>query len=712
MFQISSRALLKRNYSIPVLPIRSLPVRFYNATTRPLSQLLAQVKLKNEDKEEPSTVSMRLQLPMNRSSSDRPEWKTIEISGRIGQTLLDVAHANNLNVNGTCDGDLNCSTCHCVLGTKYIFKEVSKISPMTKQEEDLLDAAWDVGSTSRLSCQVPLMYDMEGMTIRFPNMIEGQWHQNHVQPKSLFPTSRSIKALGASKVGEIDYQLQGKGQHMPSAGIQLSMQEVRSRITPKKFKNITKSSIRSIFEKYAPENAWLRENLERFESLAEVLPFRTNNYVVEDLIDWKNVPNDPIFRLNFPQPNMLNGSSETINEALNRITELKQQGVKGKRIRTVADEIRAHLNPHPAKQKSMNVPVKNKQPVQQDDMDYGSKTDPGTGGTLDYEKGVQHKYRETVLFFPSEAQYCHSYCTYCFRWAQFVGSEGLQFASNDLEELLTYLRANKHVTDVLFTGGDPMVMSSKQIRRYLMAIVEDPTLRHVQTIRIGSKSLAYWPHKYVTEKDSSAVLQTFRDVVNGGKHLSFMAHFTHPAELKTEVVKEAIRAIRKTGTVIRAQAPLVQNINDSAEVWAQMWKEEVELGIIPYYMFVERDTGAKDYFGLPLHRCLEIYNSATQRVSGLARTARGPSMSCTPGKVAVQGIETIGDQKVFVLKFLQARNPEWQSRVFFAQFDPNAKWMDDLKPAFGEKKFFFEDELERMEQQAMTGEGSSGQLFN
>ena len=68
-----------------------------------------------------------------------------------------------------------------------------------------------------------------------------------------------------------------------------------------------------------------------------------------------------------------------------------------------------------------------------------------------------------MLFFPSEAQYCHSYCTYCFRWAQFVGSSDMQFPSNAAEELTDYLRTNPDVSDLLLTGGDPMVLNSKQL---------------------------------------------------------------------------------------------------------------------------------------------------------------------------------------------------------------------------------------------------------
>jgi hypothetical protein len=108
-------------------------------------------------------------------------------------------------------------------------------------------------------------------------------------------------------------------------------------------------------------------------------------------------------------------------------------------------------------------------------------------------------------------------------------------------------------------------------------------------------------------------------------------------------------------------------------------------------MFVERDTGARRYFELPLERAWEIYQQAIQRVSGLGRTARGPSMSANPGKVELQGVAHVRGERVFVLRFIQARNPEWVQQPFFAKYDPQATWLDQLRPAFGEEKFFFEE---------------------
>jgi len=103
-----------------------------------------------------------------------------------------------------------------------------------------------------------------------------------------------------------------------------------------------------------------------------------------------------------------------------------------------------------------------------------------------------------------------------------------------------------------------------------------------------------------------------------------------------------------------------------------------------------RDTGAQHYFEVPLVKALEIFKEAYQRVSGLSRTVRGPSMSATQGKVQILGVSEINGEKVFVLQFLQARNPQGVMQPFFAKYDSKATWLDDLKPAFG-PKFFFEE---------------------
>jgi L-lysine 2,3-aminomutase len=251
------------------------------------------------------------------------------------------------------------------------------------------------------------------------------------------------------------------------------------------------------------------------------------------------------------------------------------------------------------------------------------------------------------------------------------------------------------VSDVLFTGGDPMIMRTRHLARNILPLLE-ARLPNLRAIRIGTKSLGYWPYRFLTDEDAGEVLDLFKRITASGIHLAIMAHFNHPREVSTDAAKEAIARIRETGAQIRTQSPLMRNINDSAEVWADMWRRQVQLGCIPYYMFVARDTGAQHYFSVPLVRAWEIFRDAQNSMSGLGRTVRGPSMSADPGKVQVLGVTEVRGEKVIVLRMLQGRDPGWAMRPFFAEYDEQAVWLNELRPAFGEDRFFFEAELEQM----------------
>ena len=243
---------------------------------------------------------------------------------------------------------------------------------------------------------------------------------------------------------------------------------------------------------------------------------------------------------------------------------------------------------------------------------------------------------------------------------------------------------------MLVTGGDPLVMKTRNLRAYLEPLLSEE-FDHIRTIRIGSKALTFWPQRVVTDDDAEDLLALFREIQAAGKHLALMAHYNHWQELEPAIAREAIRRIRDTGAQIRAQGPLLAHINDDAKVWARLWQTQVELGIIPYYMFVERDTGARHYFEVPLVKAWQIYRDAMQQVSGIARTARGPSMSSHPGKVEIQGVTEINGEKVIALRMIQGRNPDWVQRPFFAKYNEDATWLNHLEPAFGEERFFFDD---------------------
>lgn len=409
--------------------------------------------------------------------------------------------------------------------------------------------------------------------------------------------------------------------------------------------------------------------------VSSVLPFRVNRYVITELIDWTRVPDDPIYRLTFPHRDMLPG------HVFQRMANLLRNGASSTEVRAVVDDARLSLNPHPGDQLQRNVPSMNGHPVE----------------------GLQHKYRETVLVFPAAGQTCHAYCGYCFRWAQFVGLPDLRQQLRDPAVLVDYLRRHPQVSDVLFTGGDPLIMATHVLRRFVEPVL-DRSVEHVRTLRFGTKALSFWPYRFTSDHDADDLLALVEHAIRAGRHVAVMAHFSHPRELETRAVAHAIRRLRDAGAVIRAQAPLVNHVNADAGSWAELWRRLVAHGCVPYYLFVERDTGAKAYFQVALARALQIYRDAMASVSGLERTARGPVLSTTPGKVVVDGVVRIHDEQAFVLRFLQARNPDWVGRPFHAAYDQEAVWLDELKPAFGETSFFYQDDTVQDWRQAIDGQ--------
>ncbi|WP_226929343.1 KamA family radical SAM protein [Janthinobacterium aquaticum] len=427
-------------------------------------------------------------------------------------------------------------------------------------------------------------------------------------------------------------------------------------LLPARFKPYTRQTIGQ-----ARQWEWLSEaQREEVQVVSHVMPFRTNEYVLDRLIDWNNIPDDPIYRLVFPHRDML------APEQYGQLRALLQEGEPAA-IEACVRAIRHGMNPHPAGQMTHNVPQQGGVPL----------------------RGLQHKYDQTVLFFPSAGQTCHAYCTFCFRWPQFVGMDDMKFDARGSGELVAYLQHHREVTDVLVTGGDPMIMNARQLAAYLEPLL-DPSLAHIQNIRIGTKAVAYWPQRFVSDRDADDLLRLFERIVQAGKNLAIMGHYSHAVELRQEIAQQALKRIVGTGATLRMQGPLIRHINEDPKSWAELWQTGTRLGAIPYYMFVERDTGPHAYFSLPLARAHAIFQAAYQMVSGLSRTVRGPSMSAFPGKILIDGVVEIAGEKLFALQFLQARNPDWVRRPFYAKFDANATWLDELKPAFGQEKFFFE----------------------
>ena len=143
-----------------------------------------------------------------------------------------------------------------------------------------------------------------------------------------------------------------------------------------------------------------------------------------------DIGRDPFYKLVFPTMAMLTQEHQDLLNAA--CDEGDPKGIKA-----TVEIIREALNPHPAGQKTLNAPKKAEL------------------------TGVQHKYAETVLFFAAAAQTCHAYCTYCFRWAQFIGDADLRFAQKDADSLFDYLE----VGDQRQSGSYAVVAVARESQR-------------------------------------------------------------------------------------------------------------------------------------------------------------------------------------------------------------------------------------------------------
>ena len=295
--------------------------------------------------------------------------------------------------------------------------------------------------------------------------------------------------------------------------------------------------------------------------------------------------------------------------------------------------------------------------------DWG-RLDASNEAAYTVAKGVQHKYPSTVLLLVNEV--CGAYCRYCFRKRLFM--DGNDETSLDITEGLEYIRKTPSVTNVLLTGGDPLMLSTRRLLEILEKLREIP---HVGILRIGTKMPAFNPWRVL---DDPALLEGLARVSTAEKRVYLMAHFDHPREL-TEPAVAGIDALLRAGVVAVNQCPLVRGINDDPSVLADLFRKLSFIGAPPYYLFQGRPTAGNEPYEVPLVEGYGIFEAARSRVSGLAKRARY-CMSHESGKVQVVGVD---DARIY-LRYHRSRDPANDGRFMVFHRDDGAHWLDDLVP--------------------------------
>ena len=299
----------------------------------------------------------------------------------------------------------------------------------------------------------------------------------------------------------------------------------------------------------------------------------------------------------------------------------------------------------------------------EEELTEWGKLDASNEESVTVARGVQHKYVDTVLLLCNEV--CGAYCRYCFRKRLFMDEN--DEATNDVTEGLRYIAEHPEVTNVLLTGGDPLLMSTRRLVEIFEALRAIP---HVQIIRLGSKMPAFDPYRVLRDPD---LLAAFRQYSTPNQRIYLMAHFDHPREL-TELAIEGIDACIRNGVICVNQCPLIRGINDDPRVLAELFGKLSFIGCPPYYLFQGRPTAGNEPYEVPLVQGWSIFQQALTRGSGLARRARY-CMSHERGKVEVLGI----DAEHVYLRYHQAKFPGDLGRFFIRRRNDEAYWLDQLE---------------------------------
>ncbi len=285
-------------------------------------------------------------------------------------------------------------------------------------------------------------------------------------------------------------------------------------------------------------------------------------------------------------------------------------------------------------------------------------------GEADYTpvRGCQHKYSDTALLLVNEV--CGAYCRYCFRKRLFMNDN--DEASLDYRAGLDYIAEHEEITNVLLTGGDPLMLSTRRLAEIVSDVAAVP---HVRIIRIGTKMTAFNPSRVL---DDPTLLALIHEQCESGTQIYIMNHFDHPRELTPEA-RQALRCLLEAGAQVVNQCPIVRGVNDKPHVLATLFRELSFHGCPPYYVFQGRPTAGNKPYEVPIVEGWTIFLEANRRISGLAKRARFV-MSHHIGKLEICGV----DDDLIYLRYHRAHRREDYGKMIVARRDDEAFWLDQL----------------------------------
>lgn len=315
-------------------------------------------------------------------------------------------------------------------------------------------------------------------------------------------------------------------------------------------------------------------------------------------------------------------------------------------------------------------PIRNLIIPQLPELEEWGKLDPSGEHNYTILPGLEHKYPSTVLLLVSNV--CGGICRYCFRKRVFIQSD--QEILHDLPAAVEYIRSHPEITNVLLTGGDPLVLSTARLREIIEAIMPVP---HVRIIRLGSKIPAFDPARILDDPELAALI---RQACDRNKQIYVMTHFIHTREL-TAPARLAAQYLHQAGALLANQTPLIRGCNDDPLVLADLFRELSFAGIPPYYVFQCRPASGNKPYAVPVEEGFRIFEKAKSLVSGLAKRARFV-MSHVSGKIEIVGLT---QQNIFMKYHRAAEESDSGDFLMFLR-NPQAYWFDDYLAAVNWQK--------------------------
>ncbi len=278
--------------------------------------------------------------------------------------------------------------------------------------------------------------------------------------------------------------------------------------------------------------------------------------------------------------------------------------------------------------------------------------------------GLQHKYPQTALILATNR--CSTYCRFCFR-KRLVGlpTEEILRRFNDS---VKYVQKHKEINNVLVSGGDPFVLPTGVIEKFLEKL---STIPHLDFIRFGTKVPVTFPDRILEDKE---LLKLLKNYSQKNRRICVVTHFNHPKEITKKSIN-AVDSLARSGIIINNQTVLLKGVNDNPEVLAELQNKLVSIGVNPYYVFQCRPVKrVKHNFQVPLYRGYKIVEDAKKMLNGHSKRFKY-TMSHKTGKIEIVGIT--GDD--IYLKYHQAKSPRNLGKFFKRKINKTAGWLDELE---------------------------------